>query len=81
MNLQFMLDNVTAHTENNTMDALGEVFFGLVIGRGFWPPRSFVPYGCLLWGTLKEKVRVKTRHCFEELQVNIRYDDSAISIQ
>jgi hypothetical protein len=36
----FMQDNATAHTANNSMVALDEVFGERVISRRLWPPRS-----------------------------------------
>jgi hypothetical protein len=79
----FMQDNATAHTANNSMVALDEVFGERVISRGLWPPRSpdLNPCDFYLWGTLKEKVYVNNPHSLEELQENIRHEISTIPVQ
>jgi hypothetical protein len=77
-----MQDNATAHTANNSMVALHEVFGERVISRGLWPPRSpdLNPCDFYLWGTLKEKVYVNNQHSLEELQENVRHEISAIPV-
>jgi hypothetical protein len=54
----FQQDSATAHTANNSMRALQEVFNDRIISTGLWPPRSSDLSVCdfYLWGILKGKV-------------------------
>jgi hypothetical protein len=65
-----MQDNATAHTANNSMDAVDEVSGELVIRRGLLPPHSLDLNPCdfYMWGTLKEQLYVNNMQSSEELK-------------
>jgi hypothetical protein len=78
-----MQDNATAHTANNSVVALDEVFGEQIIGCGLWPPRLPDLNTCnfYLWGSLKGKVYVNNPHFLEKLQSNIRNEIFYIPVQ
>jgi hypothetical protein len=54
----FQQDGATAHTANNSMKHLNEIFGERVISRNFWPPGSLdrTPPDFYLWGAAKYAV-------------------------
>jgi hypothetical protein len=51
----FQQDGAPAHTANNSMEPLNEIFGERVISRNLWPPRSpdLTPPDFYLWGAAK----------------------------
>jgi hypothetical protein len=54
----FQQDGATAHTANNSMKLVNEIFGERVISRNLWPPRSpdLNPPDFYLWGAAKSAV-------------------------
>lgn len=77
----FMQDNATAHTANNSMDAIDEIFGERVISRRLWPARSpdLNPCDFYLWGMLKDRVYVNNPRTLDALKENIRGEINAIT--
>ena len=69
----FQQDSATAHTADQSLDFIAEIFENRIISRGLWPARSPDLTACdfYLWGNLKNKVyktnpphirRIKTKY-------------------
>jgi hypothetical protein len=75
--------NATAHSANNSVDAIGEVFDGRVISRGLWFPLSTNLNPCDFWGGgggvlhAERKIICEQSAFFEEHQESIRHEISA----
>jgi hypothetical protein len=69
----FQQDGATAHTANNSMRVLWEVFGDRIIRAGFWPLSLDLSICDLyLWGNLKGKVYKNNLHTAESLQNEMR---------
>jgi hypothetical protein len=69
----FQQDGATAHTANNSMKLLNEIFGEHVISRNLWPPRSpdLTPPGFYLWGAAKSAVYRDRPRTLNELKAAI----------
>lgn len=78
----FQQDSATAHTADDSLNFIQEIFEDRVISKGLWPPRSPDLTVCdfYLWGNLKNKVYASNPHTLEELKQNIRREVEAISV-
>ena len=76
----FQQDGATAHTANNTMRCLQNVFGRRLISKGLWPPRSpdLSPPDFYLWGAMKGSVYRNRPKTLGDLQKSI--DDYVRSI-
>jgi hypothetical protein len=77
----FQQDNATAHTVQNTMVFLKDMFPGRVISQGLWPPRSpdLSPPDFFLWGHLKSVVYLKHPQTLADFQAHIKHYVANIS--
>jgi hypothetical protein len=66
-------DGATAHTANNSMKLVNEIFGERVISRNLWPPRSpdFTPTDFYLWGAAKSEVYHDRPRTFSELKTAV----------
>lgn len=78
-----MQESAKAHTANNSLVALDQIFSERIISRRIWPPRSpdLNPCDFCLWDTVKEKMYMNNPHSLEKLQENIRHEISTILVQ
>jgi hypothetical protein len=69
----FLQDGATAHTANNSMKLLNEIFGERVISRKLWPPRSPdpTPPDFYLWGAGKSAVCCDHPRTLNELKTTI----------
>ena len=77
----FQQDSATAHTADQSLDFIAEIFENRIISRGLWPTRSphITALDFNLWGNLKNKVYKTNPHTLDELKQNIRTEIYAIS--
>ena len=70
----FQQDSATAHTADQSLEFIVEIFENRIISRGLWPARSPDITACdfYLWGNLKNKVHKTNPHTLDELKQNIR---------
>jgi hypothetical protein len=69
----FQQDGATAHTANNSMKLLNEIFGEHVISRNLWPPYlpDLTPPEFYLWGAAKSAVYCDRPRMFNELKTAI----------
>jgi hypothetical protein len=69
----FQQDGATAHTGNNSMKLLNEIFGERVISRNLWPPRSpdLTPPDFHLWGAAKSAVYRDRPRTLNELKTAV----------
>jgi hypothetical protein len=69
----FQQDGATAHTANNSMKLLNEIFGECVISRNLWPSRSpdLTPADFYLWGAAKSAVYRDRPRTINELKTAI----------
>jgi hypothetical protein len=69
----FQQDGATAHTANNSMKLLNEIFGERVISRNVWPPCSpeLTPSDFYLWGAAKSAVYRDRPRTLNELNTAI----------
>jgi hypothetical protein len=67
-----MQDNAMAHTDNNSTDALDEIFGEQFLSQRLWPLKSpsLNAYDVYICGMLKEELYVNNQQNFKELQEN-----------
>jgi hypothetical protein len=80
---KMMQDHATAHSVNNSMVALDDIFGEQVTNWRLWPPRSvdLNTSDFYLWGTLKEGMYMKNAHSLKDLSANIRHEISIVLAQ
>jgi hypothetical protein len=68
-----MQGNATAHTANNSMNALAKFFDEWLLSQGLWPAHSpnLNPCNFYLWSTLKDRVYENNSHSLQEMKENI----------
>jgi hypothetical protein len=76
----FQEDNATAHTADDSMDAIHKVFDDRIISKGLWPPRSPNLTQCdfYLWENLKGRVYKNNSCTAEALQNEITHVTASI---
>jgi hypothetical protein len=69
----FQQDVATAHTANNSMKLLNEIFGERVISRHLWPPRlpNLTPPDFYLWGAAKSALYRDRTRTLNELKTAI----------
>jgi hypothetical protein len=67
----FQQDVSTAHTANNSMKLLNEIFGERVVSRNVWPPRSpdLTPPDFYLWEAAKSAVYRDRPHTLNEIKL------------
>ena len=79
----FQQDSATAHTAQDSLKLISEIFEDRVISAGLWPSRSPDLTACdfHLWGYLKNKVYARNPHTLDDLKDYIRTEINSITEQ